>query len=177
MTTTQSIGRWLIIGASLSTVILSLVAIVFGRDAAAEVASDTGYGIGVALGAGWPVLALTAALVLILVIGFRRLGPAEGEPDENGDHWHDPRHRPGGRPTGIYVNGIELVEGEPNYPLIAQLEKDLLAPRTPADWVAEAEEAEVGLAVASPVVSRVRVQAVRSVTWHVARRDRDEWLA
>jgi hypothetical protein len=173
MTTTQSIGRWLIIGVSLSTVILSLVAIVFGRDAAVEVASDTGYGIGVALGAGWPVGVLVVAAILAVLLIPSRAKHHEIL-DEDGRYWHDPTHRPGGRPTGVYVNGIELVEGEPNYPLIAQLEKDLLAPRTPADWVAEAEEAEVGLAVASPVASRVRVQAVRSVTWHVARRDRDE---
>jgi hypothetical protein len=180
MTTTQIIGRWLIIGGALSTAILSFVAIAYGRDAAAEVASDTGYGIGVALGeAGWPFLALLVALWLLVVV-LLRPEPPEVEPDENGDRWHDPKLRPGGRPTGVYVNGVELRQGQPNYVLIAQLEKDLLAPRTPADWVREAEietafAARSGLAVASPVESgsgRRDVRRMRRVsgTW----RDRDE---
>jgi hypothetical protein len=173
MTTTQNIGRWLIIGVALSTAILSFVAIVFGRDAATEVAADTGYGIGVALGAGWPVAVLVVVVAAVLVIA---LGSRDDDDTLRGDidipvvsvkhHAGQPR---------VYINGIEWVEGKPNYPLIAQLEKDLLAPRTPADWVAEAEAAaEVGLAVASPDASRPRVQTTRSVTWSTAWRVRGE---
>ena len=152
MTTTENVGRWLILGSAFATAILSCVALAIGHDAAAEVASDTGYGIGVALGAGWPVGVLVVVAILAVVFI-----PSRAKHHEILD----------GRPTGVFVNGIELTEGEPNYPLIAKLERDLLAPRSPADWIREAE-AEVGLAVASPEgVQRPRVVATRSVVWRV----------